>query len=686
MGKANRKFAAEIGGTFTDIIYFQEQDGKSLLKTMKVASTPAQPEQAVIEGADRLIDDWKDMGEMLHGSTVATNAVLERKGVKSALLVTEGFADVLEIQRGDKENVYDLFYQRPKPIIPRNRVYPVTERVTAEGEVLKALDEAQVREIAGELKKEGIISVGICFLHSYAFSAHESRVKEILEEELPEAIVTASYEILPQFREYERSSTVAITAYIAPVMVNYIEKLYGELKNRHFRGEIFITQSNGGIIPMGALRKEVARTLLSGPAAGVTGAAFMARQLGITNIITLDIGGTSADVCLVNHGEPLVSTENKIDGAAIAVPMLDIVTVGAGGGSIAWLDEGGMLQVGPKSAGAVPGPACYGRGGDKATVSDALAYRGFIRPEHFAGGNYPLKVENAKAVIGELAGKVKTEPDELAEAIIRIMEANTMQAVRLVSTERGYDARQYTMVAFGGGGGLHAANIAQELGITRVLVPCYAGILSSFGLLVADVIRDYVQTHVSRCSETSAELLQEQFAKIRENAVENMVSYGFAREAMVFKYAVDARYAGQAFELQIDFDELPGSAAEVAEKFHRLHLARYGCNSPDNEVEIVNYRLKTMIPQNNHLLEEMKYNAVTEEYEVSRSQIYMKGTWMDCDFYTWSRLPRQAVIHGPAVVEDDTTTCFIPESWEGALQENGSLLLQWKGEKAPEGE
>lgn len=682
MGKANRKFAAEIGGTFTDIIYFQEQDGKSLLKTMKVASTPAQPEQAVIEGADRLIGDWKDMGEMLHGSTVATNAVLERKGVKAALLVTEGFADVLEIQRGDKENVYDLFYQRPKPMIPRNMVFPVAERVTADGEVLRALNEDEVRAIAGELRKEGVSSVGICFLHSYACSAHESRVKEILEEELPGAIITASYEILPQFREYERSSTVAITAYIAPVMVNYIEKLYGELKNRHFRGEIFITQSNGGIIPMGALRKEVARTLLSGPAAGVTGAAFMARQLGIMNIITLDIGGTSADVCLVNRGEPLVSTENKIGGSAIAVPMLDIVTVGAGGGSIAWLDEGGMLQVGPKSAGAVPGPACYGRGGDQATVSDALAYRGFIRPEHFAGGNYPLNVENARTVIGELAGQVQAAPDELAEAIIRIMEANTMQAVRLVSTERGYDARQYTMVAFGGGGGLHAANIAQELGITRVLVPCYAGILSSFGLLVADVIRDYVQTHVSRCAETSSELLREQFVQIRENAVENMVSYGFKREAMVFKYAIDARYAGQAFELQIDFDELPENAGEVAEAFHRLHLARYGCNSPDNEVEIVNYRLKTIIPQNNHLLEEMRYCAVTDKYESSRSPVLIGGKWKDCDFYIWSKLPAEAVIHGPAVVEDDTTTCFIPEHWDGFLQENGSLLLEWDGTTA----
>lgn len=678
MEHVKRKFAAEIGGTFTDIIYFQEKDGKSVLETLKVASTPSHPEQAVIEGADRLISEWSDMGEMLHGSTVATNAVLERCGVKSALLVTEGFADVLEIQRGDKENVYDLFYQRRKPIIPRNMVYPVMERVTADGEILKDLDEGQIRAIARELKEKAVKSVGICYLHSYAFVDHEKRTKEILEQELPEVIITASYEILPQFREYERSSTVAITSYIAPVMVNYIEKLYGELKQRNFNGEIFITQSNGGIIPMGALRKEVARTLLSGPAAGVTGAAFMAHQLGMDNIITLDIGGTSADVCLVNHGEPLVSTENKIDGSAIAVPMLDIVTVGAGGGSIAWMDEGGMLQVGPKSAGAVPGPACYDRGGDKPTVSDALAYRGFIRPEHFAGGNYPLKVENARKVMGELAEQAGVSPDEIAEAIIRIMEANTMQAVRLVSTERGYDARQYTMVAFGGGGGLHAANIADELGITNVLVPCYAGILSSFGLLVADVIRDYVQTHVSRCSDTTSEMLKGQFNQIQEHATRSMVSYGFDRDKIVFKYAVDARYLGQAFELQLDFDEIPQCASEVAALFHEKHLARYGCNSPDNDVEIVNYRLKTVIPQDNRLLESMKYDPKLDKYNPTGSNILIGGRWLECKFYTWSCLPRNAEIQGPAVVEDDTTTCFIPECWVGYLQENGSLLLKRK--------
>lgn len=676
---SKKKFAAEIGGTFTDIILFEETDGKTELKTLKVASTPARPEEAVIEGADRLMKDWRDTAEMLHGSTVATNAVLERKGVKAAMLVTDGFADTLEILRGDKENIYDLFYQRPQPIIPRNRVFPVKERMTAEGTALLPLDEAEIRAIGGIIRQEQITSVGICFLHSYANEAHEQAAKRILEEEAPDCIVTASHEILPQFREYERTSTVAITSYIAPVMVRYIESLHQQLQDRGFSGEIFITQSNGGIIPIDALRKEVARTLLSGPAAGVTGATFMAHQLGIDDLITLDIGGTSADVCLINKGVPLVSTANKIDGNAIAVPMLDIVTVGAGGGSIAWIDPGGMLQVGPQSAGANPGPACYCKGGEQATVTDALAYRGLLRPDHFAGGNYRLDVERSRVVIGKLAQQIQISPDEMAEAIGRVIEANTMQAVRLASTERGYDARNYTMVAFGGAGALLAASIAGELGMRRVLVPCYAGILSSFGLLVADIIRDYVQTSISLCDETSPEQLHDNFQRIRSKATHDMLGYGFREEDLQFQYAVDARYQGQAFELQVDFDHIPADTAKIVDAFHQFHHRRYGFNSPNNKVEIVNYRLKAIVPQNNDLLSNLAYDRKTDKEEFILQKALIGGEWRDCRFYNWARMLPGAQIQGPAVIEDSTSTCYCPVGWTACLQGNGSLILEREG-------
>lgn len=675
-----KKFAAEIGGTFTDIILFEESDGKTSLKTLKVASTPEHPEEAVVEGADKLLKDWRDTAEMLHGSTVATNAVLERKGVKAAMLVTNGFADTLEIMRGDKENIYDLFYQRPKPLVPRSRVFPVKERMTAEGTALIALDEGEIFSIARTLREDGVNSVGICFLHSYANAAHEQTAKRILEEEVPGCVVTASYEILPQFREYERTSTVAITSYIAPVMVRYIESLHRQLKDRSFAGEIFITQSNGGIIPIDALRKEVARTLLSGPAAGVTGAIFMARQLGIDDIITLDIGGTSADVCLINKGTPMVSTTNKIDGNAIAVPMLDIVTVGAGGGSIAWIDQGNMLQVGPQSAGANPGPACYCRGGTQATVTDALAYRGLLRPEHFAGGNYELDVDRSRQVIAELAGQMQTSPDDMAQAIARVIEANTMQAVRLASTERGYDARNYTMVAFGGAGALMAASIADELGMKRVLIPCYAGILSSFGLLVADIIRDYVQTNIGLCDEISVEALHGQYMRIQERAIADMLGYGFREENLRFQYAVDARYQGQAFELQVDFNEIPANGEEIAALFHQVHQKRYGFHSPLNKVEIVNYRLKTIVPQNNDLLSNLSYDCQTDKEEYLLQKTLMDGEWRDCRFYSWDRLLPNAKIKGPAVIEDSTSTCYCPIGWTANLQVNGSLILEREGD------
>lgn len=680
MQRCKEKFAAEIGGTFTDIILYEEKNGKSALKTLKIASTPQSPERAVIQGADKLLDDFQNTEVMLHGSTVATNAVLERKGVPTALLVTKGFSDTLEILRGDKENIYDLFYQRRPAVVSRDCVYPVAERIYSDGSILAPLDEAEILKIADDLKNRGIQSVGICFLHSYINAEHEKRAKEIIEEKLPGCLVTASYEILPQFREYERTSTVAITSYIAPVMVRYIESLYRQLQERKFAGEIFITQSNGGIIPMEALRKEVARTLLSGPAAGVTGAVYMAQKLGIDDIITLDVGGTSADVCLVNNGTPMISNNNKIDGSAIAVPMVDIVTVGAGGGSIAWIDDGGMLQVGPQSSGAMPGPACYCRGGMDATVTDAFVYRGLIRADHFAGGNYRLDVSKSVNVINDIADDFGSAADEMAEAINRIVEANTTQAVRLVSTERGYDARSYTMVAFGGAGALMAASVANELGMKKVLVPNYAGILSSFGLLVADIIRDYVQTKVSLCKDTSLEELDDIFTKMQERAYQDMQEYGFADENIAFRFSLDARYEGQAFELPVEFDSIPKSTEMITERFHEAHHKRYGFNSPNNDVEIVNYRIKTIVRQDNHVADDIIYEVKTDIEEYVEKDVLIDGTWRPCRFYAWSRLIKDAEITGPAVIEDETSTCYVPIGWIAKLMYNGSIILEKENE------
>ncbi|MCK5569725.1 MAG: hydantoinase/oxoprolinase family protein, partial [Spirochaetes bacterium] len=331
--------AGEIGGTFTDIILFEKGSRGPTLRTLKTPSTPKNPEEGLLAGFDRLSPDWEKTGEVLHGSTVGTNAVLERKGVKTAFLVTEGFRDILEIQRGDKENIYDLCYQRPSPLVPRNLVFPVKERISAKGEVLISLNHEQINEIASQLKKEGIKAAGICFLHSYLNPVNEQRAKEELQKRLPEIYILVSSEIIPQFREYERASTTVMSAYLVPIMSNYIENLGCELEKRKFAGKLFITQSNGGMLPAEAIRSEVIRTLESGPAAGVTGAINIAKQAGLDDIITLDMGGTSTDVCLVNNGKPTVNSENLLNGLPIAVPMIDICSVGAGGGSIAWLDK-----------------------------------------------------------------------------------------------------------------------------------------------------------------------------------------------------------------------------------------------------------------------------------------------------------------------------------------------------------
>lgn len=664
--------AGEIGGTFTDIILFEKGSRGHTLRTLKTPSTTKNPEKGLLAGFDRLSPDWEKTGAVLHGSTVGTNAVLERKGVKTAFLVTEGFRDILEIQRGDKENIYDLCYQRSSPLVPRNLVFPVKERISAKGEVLISLNLKQINEIASQLKKERIDAAGICFLHSYLNPVNEQRVKEELQKMLPEIYILISSEIIPQFREYERASTTVMSAYIVPIMSNYIENLGYELEKRKFAGKLFITQSNGGMLPAAAIRSEVIRTLESGPAAGVTGAINIAKQSGLDDIITLDMGGTSTDVCLVNNGKPTVNSENLLNGLPVAVPMIDICSVGAGGGSIAWLDKGGMLRVGPVSSGAQPGPACYNKNGKKVTVTDSHVYRGFIRADNFVGGEFPLNVDASKTVLSELGKECGMPMEDLAEAVIKITTNNMMQAVRVVSTERGNDPRNYTIVAFGGAGPLHAVELADELGISQVLVPRHAGLLSAYGLLVADIIRDYVQTDVRSIGTLTQSDINNALKKLIERAFHEFNSYGYKKEEIVFLPSVELRYQGQAFELEIPID-IDISVEELARLFHETHQIRYGHSTIGEQVEIVNYRLQTkVIRGEENLVFEEKNNG---DDSIFKKNVYIDGLWKNCDFVSRKRLKNGDKISGIAIIEEETSTCYIPEGWTAKVLENNSMMI-----------
>jgi len=665
--------AGEIGGTFTDIMLLQLNEGRTKVTTLKVPSTPRSPEQAVLAGFDQLQLDWQNVGEVLHGSTVGTNAVLERKGVRTAFLVTEGFRDLLEIQRGDKENIYDIFYQRTPALVPRSRVYPITERITFDGSVKTPLDEAQVRQVAAELREENIQAVAVCFLHSYISPAHEQSVKQILESELPDVLVLMSSEILPQFREYERASTTVMSAYIAPVMSSYVGRLRTELEARGFGGRLLITQSNGGTLPAPAIKREVVRTLLSGPAAGVTGAVHVARQVGETNLITLDMGGTSTDVCLVTNGQPQVTTENRLNGLPIAVPMIDIVSVGAGGGSLAWLDSGRMLRVGPQSAGADPGPACYGKGGTETAVTDALLFCGIIRADNFVGGTYALDPGACEAAVGRLAQKCQMTPEKMAEAVIRIVENHMMNAVRVVSTQRGHDPRKFTLVAFGGAGPIHAVHLAEALGMGKVLVPRHAGLLSAFGLLVADVMRDYVQTDIRDASQVSCDYLRDAVRRLEAQARAEFAEYKIPMDNVMLKPSADLRYQGQAFELNVPVESLDQDGEDLAKAFHEAHRTRYGHFSPKQPVEVVNFRLRAISYKD---VSELRLDPGAHEHKnETMRQVFDRGVWQACRFIDRNDLDEGDVVSGLAVIEEDTSTCLVPTGWQAVTLANDCLLL-----------
>ena len=679
--KPKYRIAVDTGGTFTDLCLMDDETGR--LAVAKVASTPPGPAEGVINGVRKLMSmaglQAAEIGFFLHGTTVATNALLEGKGALTGLITTEGFEDVLLIGRQNRPRLYDFWARRPRPIVPRSLCYGVPERTLHTGEILRALDETRVREIIADIRGRGIKSVAVCLLHSYANPAHEQIVKAILQDGYPEAFVTVSSEILPEYREYERMSTVCINAYVMPKVNSYVKHLQDELRLMGVGSDLYIMQSNGGVITAQTARESSARTVLSGPAGGALTGACLSKSLDCPDVITIDIGGTSSDICLIKDGHPNQTTESDIEGYPIKLPMIDINTIGAGGGSIAWVDPGGALRVGPQSAGAVPGPACYGVGGEEPTVTDANAVLGRINPAFLLGGEMPLYPERArKAIEAKIAGPLGIDLVKAAEGIITVVNANMVRGIRRVSVEKGYDPRDFALVAFGGAGPLHGVELANALNMKRVIVPLYPGIASAFGMLSADVRHDYVQTRIAVADQLNLEELDALYREMESHAFRQLATEGFQGPTAELSRRVDMRYLGQSYELTIAAPSgplTPSTISSLIEDFHRSHEQAYGYARQGEKVEVVNLRLVALgrLPRS-EIAGEWP-SAGTPPQPVDHRPVFFQGRFHRTPVYQRSHLLQRQPLSGPVIIEQLDSTTVVPPGCRAAVEPGGNILI-----------
>jgi N-methylhydantoinase A len=689
---AKYRVSVDTGGTFSDFVFFNEESGE--LSITKVPSTPKEPFQAVLNGVQELIDrgvDAHDISFFSHGTTVGTNALLEEKGARTGLLVTQGFRGIYEVMeqtRGYGPATYDLFFEKPRLLAPPFLTGEIPERVDFRGQALKPIDVPAAIEAVKRLRGKNVQSVAVCFLFSFLNPDHELKIKEIFATEFPEARLSLSYEVLPQIREFYRMSTTVINAYIAPVMASYLSRLENRLKELGVvTPKLYIMQSNGGVSTFeGAARKPVA-TVLSGPAGGVISSVGVSERVGIQNIITFDMGGTSCDVALIHQGNPVITTQGRINQRPIALPMLDIHTVSAGGGTIARLDAVGALQVGPDSAGADPGPVCYDRGGTEITVTDANLIAGVLDPEHFLGGRMKLnKAKAERTLLEKIAGPLKLNLLEAADGVLRIINVKMEEAIKAVSSQRGYDIRDFTLVAFGGGGPMHAGRMALDLGIPSVLVPLIPGVHSALGLLMSDVKHDYVRSKLASLADLDLREINQLFAELINHARSDLRDEGFGENEIALNAFLDLRYAGQGYELTVPCPTPPLKPEDLTlmrQRFDTQHELASGHKAETEPVELVSLRLVSLglVPQAKISPAKTTGRKVAQA-EIGRRQVYFgkeHGT-LECKIYNRDLLEPEHKIVGPAIVEQlDTTTVIHPEQ-AATVDEYGNLMIRERRE------
>jgi N-methylhydantoinase A len=649
------RIGVDTGGTFTDFVVVR--DGK--IEIFKELSTPHRPDDAIMKGIGRLRSEAID--EVVHGSTVATNALLERKGARTALLTTEGFEDVIAIGRQTRPELYNIFVTRPAPLVPAGLRFGVRERTLYDGSIERPLDHEHLQNLIRELQVENAESIAVCLLYSFANPVHENAIHDALE---PLGIpVSISSRILPEYREYERTSTTVINAYLAPLMSRYLLRL----KERLGAAPLKVMQSNGGAVQSQTAAAAPVNTILSGPAGGVVGAFHVAQTSGYDKIIAFDMGGTSTDVSLCED-EIKVTHESQIDGMPVGIPMMDIHTVGAGGGSIAELDAGGALRVGPESAGADPGPICYGRG-ERLTVTDANLILGRLLPEFFLGGAMQLSPDRIAPALARLewTRRWKTT-QELAQGVIDVVNNNMEQAIRLISVERGYDPRDFTLFCFGGAGGLHAASLARGLGMRRVVVPQFPGALSALGLLIADVRKDYSRTLLIDAANSAKEV-RKKLADLHKLGLEELQAEGFKKREIESIDFVDLRYRGQSYELTVKLEP------DFLERFHKAHERRYGYANRGRPVELVNVRTtffgRTAKPKFKKAVKQRGRPSAAVAQPV-----WIDGKRVKAAIYDRATLRYGHVINGPAIIGEYSSTTLVPPDFRCSVDAYLNLVLE----------
>ncbi|MBU7572087.1 MAG: hydantoinase/oxoprolinase family protein [Hydrogenophaga sp.] len=681
---ARLRVAVDIGGTFTDMAAFDEVTGQLLFgKALSTHGQLVNGIQATLDSADI---DLRDGHLFLHGSTIAINTLLERNGAKTALLITEGFRDIYEIGRVNRPDAYNLFFNKHEPLVKRSLRYEVAERLRADGSTHKALDEDAVRELARELGGKDIEAVAVLLLHSYRNPAHEQRVKQILQEELPGAFVCASHELSQEYREFERVSTAVANAYVGPRVSAYLGQLEDHLSNKGFKGDFYVVQSTGGLFPSEHARRDCVRMLESGPAAGVIGAQAICAQLGMGDAIAFDMGGTTAKAGVISEGRPLTTGSALIGGyeraLPIQIPMMDIHEVGTGGGSIARVETGNALRVGPQSAGSIPGPVAYGRGGTEPTVTDANLVLGRLDADHFLGGELKLDLAGTQRQMEERVAKpLGLDATAAADGILRIAVTQMSHAVKAVTTERGLDAGSFTMVVYGGAGPLHASAIAREIGIRKVLIPYAPGYFSAYGMLFSDLRYDYVRSVFRKLNDVSFDEIEALYKGMEDEGRAALAASGITPDGIVIERAADMRYVGQEHAVTVD---LPGAffvdkdRSAIKNHFDQVHKVRYGTSAPQEAADLVSLRvtvLGTMKKPPRHHVDEGAAQPEAAALRGTKPVYFRAGGWADTPVYKRDALRAGNVIAGPALIEEHASTTVVQPGDELRVDGLGNLQI-----------